>query len=112
LALAGTGSQIMKELIDEKVFVAGLYAAAGAIAFAGLLIGLIAWRLKKSRGIVAGIALLLGGGALAGMWLVYNTLTQHFGLDSVKGLLINLALFAVIGVLLGLIISWLNRKLQ
>jgi len=102
----------MKELIDENVFVTGLYAFAGVIAFAGLLIALLAGRMKKPRGMVAGIALLLGGGALAGMWLVYNALTQHFGLDSVKGLLINLALFAAAGVLLGLIIGWLNRKLQ
>jgi DMSO/TMAO reductase YedYZ heme-binding membrane subunit len=102
----------MKELIDEKMFVTGLYIAASAIAFAGLVFALVAGRMKKPRGMVAGIALLLGGGALAGMWLAYNALTQHFGLDSVKGLLINLALFAAVGVLLGLIIGWLNRKLS
>jgi hypothetical protein len=102
----------MKELIDEKVFVGALYFAAGMIAFAGLLTALIAGRLKKSRGLVAGIALLLGGGALIGMWLAYQAITQHFGLDSVKGLLINLALFVIVGVGLGLIIGWLNRKLS
>jgi|GEM_PF-3748735 len=102
----------MKELIDEKVFIAGLYVAAGVIAFAGLILALIAGRMKQPRLIGAGIALLLGGGALAGMWVVYDALTQHFGLDSVKGLLLNLALFAVVGVILGLIIGRLNRKLS
>jgi len=92
--------------------VIALHVAAGAIAFAGLVLALIAGRLKKSRLMVAGIALLLGGGALAGMWRVYNSLTQHFGLDSVKGLLVNLALFTIAGVILGLLIGFLNRKLK
>jgi hypothetical protein len=38
------------------------------------------------------------------LWLVYNRIEDHFGLDSVAALLLNLALFAVLGVALGFIL--------
>ncbi len=64
------------------------------------LIGL-AWGVMNKRlplGLVAGV--LIGGGNYA-LWTVYNAITQKLGLDTVANLLVNLALFVVIGIALG-----------
>jgi len=47
------------------------------------------------------IGLLVGGGNFA-LWTLYNAITERLGLDTVKNLLVNLALFVVLGVVIGL----------
>ncbi len=64
------------------------------------LVGL-AWGAAKKR-IVPGfvIGLLVGAGNY-GLWTVYNAITEHLGLDTVKNLLVNLGLFVAVGLLVG-----------
>ncbi len=45
------------------------------------------------------VLMALAGPALLVMWHVYNRVIDHYGLDSVKGLLVNLAIFTVTALL-------------
>lgn len=64
------------------------------------LIGLV-WGYAAKRlplGLVIGLLTGVGNYAL---WTVYNAITDHLGLDTVKNLLVNLGLFVVIGITVG-----------
>ena len=64
------------------------------------LVGL-AWGARVKRvgpGLLLGV--LVGGGNYA-LWTAYNAITDKLGLDTVKNLLVNLALFVVIGLVVG-----------
>ena len=37
------------------------------------------------------------------LWRIYNVITDHLGLDTVKNLFVNMALFVVIGVIIGVV---------
>ena len=64
------------------------------------VIGLV-WGLTVKRvGLGLVIGLLVGGGNFA-LWTAYNDITEKLGLDTVKNLLVNLGLFVVIGILVG-----------
>ncbi len=65
------------------------------------LVGLV-WGAAKKR-LVPGlvIGLLVGAGNYA-LWTVYNAITEHLGLDMVKNLVVNLGLFVVVGLLVGI----------
>jgi hypothetical protein len=78
-----------------------------------LLLGLLAAPLaallaRRRRGDPLAAALAAGGPlVLIGvLWRVYNTVTNRFGLDTVANLLVNLALFVVVGVLCGAFWAW------
>jgi hypothetical protein len=90
-----------RELVDANTVGTALAVLSGSALLLLALFGLLA----KSRG-AAGAkrgALLSGCGVLLyPMWLVYNGIEDHFGLDSVAALLINLTLFIVVGALIGL----------
>lgn len=59
---------------------------------------------RRSPG-VARAALLAAAGVLGyPLWAVYNSIEDRLGLDSVAALLLNLALFAVVGVVVGLLV--------
>lgn len=65
------------------------------------LVGL-AWGAAKKR-LVPGFTLgLLVGAGNYGLWTVYNAITEHLGLDTVKNLLVNLGLFVIVGLLVGI----------
>ena len=87
----------MKELIDEHqahMLMLGVFIAAPLI---GALWGVITKRLLGSLT----VGFLAGAGNYA-LWTVYNAITGHLGLDTVKNLLVNLGLFIVAGILIGL----------
>lgn len=87
----------MKELIDEHQ----AHLLMLAVLILAPLIGL-AWGARAKR---AGQGLLLGVLAGAGnfaLWMVYNAITEKLGLDTVANLFVNLGLFVVIGVMVGL----------
>ena len=86
----------MKELIDlhqAHLLMLGVLLLAPLI---GLGWGFV------SRRVLFGLAIgaLVGGGNYA-LWTVYNAVTQKLGLDTVANLLVNLALFVVIGIAIG-----------
>ena len=73
------------------------------------LVGLAwGWASKRARqGLVTG--LLVGAGNYA-LWTVYNAVTDHLGLDTVKNLLVNLGLFIVLGTVLGAGVGFLSAR--
>ena len=90
-----------KELID----VARMGMALAILSGAGLLLGpFCLWMANEKAsdgwrkcGLVALCSVLTWP-----LWHVYNQIEDHFGLDSVAALLLNLALFVLTGVALGL----------
>lgn len=95
----------MKELIDEHqahLLMLGILVLAPII---GLIWGLLARRLIK--GLVLGLAIGVGNFL---MWTVYNAITDRLGLDTVKNLLVNLGLFIMLGIIIGLAVGWFTRE--
>ena len=87
----------MKELIDPHqahLLMLGVLALAPLV---GLAWGYPAKRLPLGLA----LGLLVGVGNYA-LWTAYNAITDHLGLDTVKNLLVNLGLFVVIGIAVGL----------
>ena len=62
------------------------------------------------RGALKGFLVGLVGPLNLILWKVYNVITDRLGLDSVKNLLVNLALFAGIGIVGALVYNWLSRR--
>lgn len=97
----------MKELIDlhqAHLLMLGVLVLAP-------LIGL-AWGLANKRlplGLVVGILVGVGNYAL---WTIYNTITDKLGLDTVKNLLVNLGLFVVLGIAVGVGASMYTARRQ
>ncbi len=100
----------MKELIDEQVFITGLRGAAVLLMAAGLVFAILGWRLKKSPLQSLGLGLVIAGPLLWLLWLAYGKVIEHFGLDSVKGLGVNIVVFVIAGILAGLMAGLLNRR--
>ena len=87
----------MKELIDPHQ----AHLLMLCVLILAPLIGL-AWGYAAKRlplGLAIGIAAGVGNYAL---WTVYNAITDHLGLDTVKNLLVNLGLFVLIGIAAGI----------
>jgi len=100
---------IMKELIDEQVFITALTAAAIALFVLGIIIYILG-RKKRAAASLAGLVMLAGGPAIWIFWQIYAAVTKHFGLDSVKGLGINIAIFVTAGLVLGGLIGIIAKK--
>ena len=80
----------------------GVGIAAGAI-------GALFVRSRRAAPIVGALVAVAGGLAYI-LWMVYNSLTARFGLDSVKALLINLGVFAVVGLVYGVLAGIIWRR--
>lgn len=64
------------------------------ISILGVVLALLGWKLIRSREWTGyGVILAL----IEPLWLVYNAIEDAFGLDSIKALLINAALFIALG---------------
>ncbi len=83
----------MKELIDPHE---AHLLMLGVLVLAPL-VGL-AWGYAAKR-LPLGLAVGVGNYAL---WTVYNAVTDKLGLDTVRNLLVNLGLFVVIGIVIGI----------
>jgi hypothetical protein len=95
----------VKELIDPHqahLLMLGVLIAAPLI---GLAWGAMVKRLIS--GLVVGLLVGVGNYAL---WTVYNAITDHLGLDTVKNLLVNLGLFVVIGIVAGVAAGLYQRR--
>jgi MFS family permease len=95
----------MKELIDPHQAQMLMFGVLIAAPLIGLIYGAIARRTMV--GTVIGLLIGVGNYAL---WMVYNAITDRLGLDTVKNLLVNLALFVVLGVLIGMGVGFYQRR--
>lgn len=94
----------MKEMITRpqaNMLILGLCAI-------GVVLAMLGWKVVRSREVTAyGVVLVLS----EPLWLIYNAIEDAFGLDSIKALLINAALFIGVG-LLGRVawIKWVGKS--
>jgi hypothetical protein len=106
----------LKELITEQQAHALVIGLSVAVTVLSLAAALYFSRRKDLRDphLVWPYALAsaLLGPVLFILWAVYNAIENHYGLDSVKALLINLVIFVLTGivaaVLFARIPSWVN----
>ena len=86
----------MKELIDPHQ----AHLLMLGVLLAAPLIGLVwGWTTKRLPfGLIVGLLAGVGNYAL---WTLYNAVTQKLGLDTVANLLVNLGLFVVFGIAIG-----------
>ncbi|MBU0608366.1 MAG: hypothetical protein KKI08_10810 [Armatimonadetes bacterium] len=98
-----------REIVDLDQFARAVGALAIALPVVAVLVGLIVGAARKNivGGLGKGVAIGLLGPIVYGLWLMYryniryDPETGYVGLHHVSVLLVNVAVFAVIGVLLG-----------
>jgi len=95
----------VKELIDPHQAHLLMLAVLVLAPIIGAGWGLVTRRVP--RGLALGLAVGVGNYAL---WTVYNAITDRLGLDTVRNLLVNLALFVLLGVAVGLGAGWHTGK--
>ena len=102
----------MQELVTveqaERVITLLTFALPAAGVVLGALVG--ALRRRVGRGVVVGLVCGLSGPAIWLVWRMYNAIVGVYGLDSVRGLLVNLALFVAIGLVIGLAVGLAWRR--
>ena len=108
----------MHELVDLAKFDVAV-ALVGLIGLpAGLLIGAVLGRLRSRMGwyLSRGAAIGLLGPIVYGLWRYYrwtvrlDPVTGYVGLHRFSVLLINVAVFAVVGIILGLVYGRILRR--
>jgi hypothetical protein len=97
----------MQEIVTTEQAERVLRLLAIVLPVVGLIAGVVVGAIRKrvTDGALTGLLIGLIGPAAWGLWRVFNAIEGRFGLDSVKGLLINLALFAVIGLAIGVAVG-------
>jgi len=90
----------MRELIDEQTANAVMNTMAVALPLAGAVIGALAGTLARRPvpGALRGLAVGCLGILNWVLWRLYNAIMDQLGLDTVKNLLVNLALFVALGI--------------
>src|SRR5579862_6948433 len=85
---------------------------AVALPVTGLVVGAALGARSKAAasGAAKGFVVGLLGPLNLLLWTMYNALTNRMGLDTVKNLLVQLAIFVVLGGLLGLIAGRIFRN--
>jgi len=95
----------MKELITEAAFgrIVNVLAVAGPLG--GIAIGFVVSRVRRSgfADVLRGFAIGALGIANWIMWRVYEAITAQFGLSSTRNLLIQLGVFIVVGIAVGVV---------
>lgn len=97
----------MHEIVTvEQVNAVFLLLAVG-LPVLGLLLGagLGKHQHQVLRGALKGLLIGLLGPLNLLLWKTYNVLTDRFGLDSIKNLFINLALFVILGIVAGVLFA-------
>ena len=102
----------MRELVTVEQAERAIGLLAVALPPAGLALGGIlgAVRRRPGRGLAIGLLCGAVGPAIWALWRMYNGIVGVYGLDSVKGLLICIALFVAIGLAVGAAIGLLWRR--
>ncbi len=103
----------MQELVTVEQAERVIVLLALALPIIGLVIGVVvgAVRRRIGRDALLGLICGLSGPAIWLLWRMYNGIVGVYGLDSVRGLLINLALFVVIGLVVGIAAGLVWRRL-
>ncbi|MFB3881176.1 MAG: hypothetical protein ACE149_07925 [Armatimonadota bacterium] len=104
----------MQELVTVEQAERAITALTYALPAAGVVLGALIGALRKriGRGLLTGLVCGLSGPAIWLLWRMYNAIVGIYGLDSVRGLLVNLALFVAIGLVIGLAIGAGRRLLS
>lgn len=106
-----------REIVDLQQFARAVQLLAIAVPLIAIIVGLIVGARRRNiiAGLGKGIAIGVLGPLLYGLWLMYSYLirydpqTGYVGLHRVTVLLVNVAIFAGIGVVLGLVYSRVFR---
>ena len=102
----------MKEIITERTVVTIINLFAIGMPLLGLIIGVLVGKLRHKvlRSAIYGLSIGMVGPVNLLMWHLYDFLTNFYGLDSVKGLLVNLCIFGFIGILLGIVLAIVLKR--
>ncbi len=95
----------MREIVTVEQVQRLFLLLAIALPVLGAAIG-AAWGARRGNAASAarsGLLVGLVGPANLLLWTIYNAITNRLGLDTVKNLLVNLTLFAIIGIGAGLL---------
>jgi hypothetical protein len=97
----------MKELVTVEQAERVIALLAWLLPVLGIVIGAVVGAVRKrlAPSLIVGLLIGLIGPAVWALWHVYNGIMGRYGLDSVKALLINLALFIVIGLVIGFVLG-------
>lgn len=102
----------MKEIVDEKTVVMVINWIAVIGPLLGILIGFIVGKIRHQvrsdtiKGFVIGCFGILNWV----MWNVYDRITNHYGLDTVKNLVVNLVVFVAVGIVVGIMLGFFWKK--
>jgi hypothetical protein len=101
----------MGELVDLQAVERWFSILAALAPILGIGIGAaIQSRGGRPGALLTGFLIGMLGPANWLLWHIYNRIEDHYGLDSVKAMLINLALFAVLGIAVGMGCRFLWRS--
>jgi hypothetical protein len=105
---------MMEELVTTEQAERVIVVLAMALPVGGLVVGVISGAVRKrlGRGALLGLACGLSGPAIWLLWRMYNGIVRIYGLDSVRGLLVNLALFVAIGLVIGIGVGLVWRRVS
>jgi chromate transport protein ChrA len=100
-----------REIIDLDQFARVIAGLAVALPVVAILVGLIVGSVRGNvaGGVLKGLAIGLLGPLIYGLWLLYSALirynpqTGYVGLHHVSVLVLNVALFALVGIILGFV---------
>lgn len=95
----------MQEIITAKQVDALFLTLAIAAPIAGAAIGWVKGK-RALSGLLWGLLLTVNWI----LWRVYNAITDRLGLDTVRNLLVNLALFVVVGAVAGYLAALRTRR--
>ena len=103
----------MKELVSVELVERVFRYLAIICPIAGLVVAVcIHWALGKPRSaVVSGVILALVGVANYALWRLSGIITDRLGLDSVANLLIQAAMFLVVGFAVGIVVARLPRSI-
>lgn len=102
----------MREIVDVGA-VGKLFAVlAVVLPLVGTVVGALWGRKRGNVRHGAGVGFAVGCIGILNelMWLLYNTLTERNGLDSVRNVVVNLILFVVVGLGIGVLAGRVMRQ--
>jgi hypothetical protein len=101
----------MRELVDLEAVERSFAILAVLLPMLGLGIGAaLQFGARRPKSLTRGLLAGLLGPANWLLWRIYNAIEDRYGLDSVKAMLLNLALFAALGIGIGLSIRMVTRS--